>query len=206
MSKHQQLNYSRTVPAPFMKRLWLCVLAFFLLLCTQSIYAQERSKVLMLQVQSDPSGLYLDAQMNLVLPPEVQEVLNKGIALHFIATATVYRKRWYWFDAVDAQRSRSVRLSFQPILQHYRVSIGGLNQTFNTLPEALSLLGSISRWRIADAGIVRASGGQTLVFTFELDRSRLPQMFQLSIAGEQVWQIRLTQEVDLHIPQPEVAQ
>lgn len=172
-----------------------------LILGAVNTWALEQSRMVTLKVRSDETGVYVDAQMDLVLPEIVHEALDKGIALHFVSTVVVERERWYWFDAVDVYESRTVKLSYQPLLQHYRVTIGGLNQTFSTLPSALNFVGNIAHWRIADAAVVDRSTRQILVFTFELDRKQLPRLFQLSGTGEQEWGVSITQQVDLSLIQ-----
>lgn len=183
-------------------RLWCwCGIVLFCLLGAwpAGVWSAERSRISLLQIQADQGALYLNAGIELVLPDVVQEALHKGIALHFNASAEIERVRWYWFDAVDAQESKSVRLTFQPLLQRYRVTIGGLGQTFATLPEALNFVGHISHWRIADADVLNSSGDKKLVFIFELDRSRLPRLFQVGVADQEEWGLSLKQEVDLQI-------
>ena len=76
---------------------------------------------------------------------------RRGIALHFRAEAALYRPRWYWRDERIGRVRRRWRLTYQPLSNSFRVSIGALHQTYASLPEAMSAITRISRWPVADA-------------------------------------------------------
>lgn len=181
----------------------LALVGVFLLLMMFALQpparAAENGRIATLEVHAKGDGLYLNAQVELVLSNEMRNALEKGITLYFLYSVELKRERWYWFDAVDAQKERSVRLSFQPLLQQYRVTIGSLGTSFDSLAQALNFAGYVSDWRIADASVLKYSGNKRLIFTVELDRSKLPRPFQLSIEQQEGWQLNLKQQVDLQI-------
>jgi hypothetical protein len=43
-------------------------------------------------------GVYLSAAVQFELPSLVEDVLDKGIAIYFVAEAELYQERWYWTD------------------------------------------------------------------------------------------------------------
>ncbi len=47
-----------------------------------------------LRVERTDEGLLLSARLNIRLPGAVEEALDKGIPIHFVADATVMRERW----------------------------------------------------------------------------------------------------------------
>jgi len=63
------------------------------------------------------------------------------------------------------------------------------NQNYDTLPEALSAVQRLSRWRIADNTEVEADLAHKLEFRFNLDLSQLPRPFQIGVAGQKDWTI-----------------
>ena len=115
-----------------------------------------------LKVVRTEDGVYLSAIVQFELPPVVEDALSKGIALFFVVEADVYRDRWYWTDRRVASATRTIRLVFQPLTRRWRVNIvtglinnsaglrATLNQNYDTLPEAMSAVQRLSRWRIAD--------------------------------------------------------
>lgn len=175
---------------------WMVALFFSL---SVNVGAQSKNSIQLLRAYEQADGLYLDVQMSLTLPPEVIDALQKGIVLYFVMHADVKRERWYWFDATDAQTTKSIKLSYQPLLQQYRVSVGGIGQSLATLPEALNVIGTVSQWHIMDSRTLAISGRKRLNFTFELDHSKLPSPFQFSVNNNDEWLIQLTQSVDLQL-------
>ena len=83
--------------------------------------------------------------------------------MFFVAEADIYRDRWYWTDQRVASAARTLRLAYQPLTGRWRVNIvsglitsssglrATLNQNFDTLPEALSAVQRVARWKIAEA-------------------------------------------------------
>lgn len=126
-------------------------------------------------------GLELSFATRFELSRAAEEALNKGVPLYFVAEAAVRRSRWYWRDARVANVERSWRLAWQPLTRQYRVSTGGLHQSFATLDEALAVLRGVSNWRIAEAKDVDDSSGYYLEFSYKLDVSQLPRPMQIGL-------------------------
>lgn len=175
--------------------IFTCLLNFVIL---NSVAAQE-NQIENLHLYIKPDGLYLDAKMQLELSQDAIDALDKGVALHFVAHVEVKRERWYWFDATDAQAQKVIKLSYQPLLRKYRVAIGGLGQTLNSLAEALNVVGSVSQWHILDEAALDSSAHKVLLFSFDLDRSQLPSPFQYGIRNNRSWDLHLHEQVDLQM-------
>lgn len=191
LSQNRKANY-------FIRSIFFAILMFVQIFCfSMNAHAEETNKIELLRAYEQPDGLYLDVQMQLELPQEVAQVLHKGVALHFSAQVEVKRERWYWFDATDASVNKSIKLSYQPLLQQYRVSIGTVGQSFLSLSEAMEVIGFISQWFIMDSKSLSISGQKKLNFTFELDHTLLPSSFQFGVSKNDLWRIKLTQTVDL---------
>jgi hypothetical protein len=82
-----------------------------------------------------------------------------------------------------ARASREWRLSFQPLTSTWRLSQGGLGQSFASLPEALAAMTRSSGWRIADAREVEADGRHYIEFSWRLDTTQLPRPMQIGLGG-----------------------
>lgn len=182
---------------------WLiCVYFLLISLCSPMAQAQStdnQSRIEALYVKTQQGNIYIDVQVILELTPAMQDALEKGITLYFVATAEIERERWYWFNETKAIAVKEMRLSYQPLLEQYRVTIGGLSRTFSTLSEALNLIGYIGSWHIANANALEGSGSKKLMFTFKLDHERLSRIFQLGVARDDEWRLSLYQEVDLDV-------
>ena len=89
-------------------------------------------------------ALNLEFVARVDLPKAVEDALQRGVPIYFVAEAVVLRNRWYWRDARAASVSRSWRLAWQPLTRQYKVSTGGLNQSYQSLSEALGSLRGVS--------------------------------------------------------------
>jgi hypothetical protein len=144
-------------------------------------------------------GLQLSFSTRFELPRQVEEALIKGLPVYFVAEVEVLRNRWYWRDARVARASRSWRLSWQPLTRQYRVSTGGLHQSFETLAEAMASLRGVSGWRIADAKDIEDDGRYYLEFSYKLDTSQLPKPMQIGLGAPQGWTLSVERNVPLNL-------
>lgn len=142
-----------------------------------------------LAVRRQPDGaLVLDFSLRVALPRAVEDALQRGVPLYFETEAAVYRPRWYWRDERVARQTRQWRLSYQPLTESYRVSLGGLHQGYATLGEALASMTRIARWRIAEAPQLEADEQRYYVeWHWRLDTSQLPRPMQLGIGNQADW-------------------
>jgi len=126
-------------------------------------------------------GLELSFQARFELSRAAEDALHKGVPLFFVAEAQVMRSRWYWRDAPVGRAERVWRLAWQPLTRQYRVSTGGLHQSFPSLAEALASLRSQSGWRIAEPRDIEDDGRYYLEFSYKLDVTQLPRPMQIGL-------------------------
>lgn len=163
--------------------------------------AAAPTEITRLRVERADDGVYLSANVRFDLPAVVEDALLKGIAIFFVVEADIYRDRWYWTDPRVASAARTLRLAYQPLTGRWRVNIvsglitsssglrATLNQNYETLPEALSAIQRLTRWKIAEASEVEADANYALELNFRLDLSQLPRPFQIGVAGQRDWTI-----------------
>ncbi len=183
-------------------------LCAFLLFFSQAPRAAELAQ---LSVERVDDGVYLSATVRFDLSAVVEDALLKGIPMFFVAEADIYLSRWYWVDKRVASATRTIRLAYQPLMRRWRVNIvngpinnsvglrATLNQNYDSLPEALSAVQRLSRWRIADNSEVEADAGYKLDFRFNLDLSQLPRPFQIGVARQKDWTISAQQNERLQL-------
>jgi len=201
-------------PALTTKRLvwsWLC--ACVLLLTGWPAVAAEvnSAEVTQLQVERTDDGVLLSATVHFDLPQVVEDALAKGIPMFFLAEATIYRDRWYWYDKRVAFATRHMRLAYQPLTRRWRLQVSAapigssgmvLGQTFETREEAVAAIQRVSRWRIADAADVDPDATHTIDFRFRLDMSQLPRPFQIGAVGQAEWIILAVRNQRLVLDNP----
>ena len=174
-------------PRPAWLRAWLAVLLALLLGGAAPAVRAETVQLVSLEVARGEDGLLLDFTTRFVLPRTVEDALLKGVPLHFVAEAALFRSRWYWRDERVARATRVWRLAWQPLTRSYRVSFGGLNQSFETLTEALAAVRGVAHWKIADAAQLDADSRYYVEFSYRLDTSALPRPMQIGLAGQADW-------------------
>lgn len=163
--------------------------------------AAATTEITQLRVERADDGVYLSANVRFDVPAVVEDALLKGIAIFFVVEADIYRDRWYWTDPRVASAARTLRLAYQPLTGRWRVNIvsglitsssglrATLNQNYETMPEALSAIQRLSRWKIAEVSEIEADANYALELNFRLDLTQLPRPFQIGVAGQRDWTI-----------------
>ncbi len=166
-----------------------------LLLSTVALWLPARSfgsttpALTLFEINRDDNAVALSYAVDFELAPSVEDALGKGIALHFVAEAQVFRNRWYWRDRRIAQAARTWRIVYQPLTSNYRVSFGGLSRSYASRAEALAAVRRSVHWRIAEPGQVEPGSRHYLEFSFRLDTSQLPRPIQIGIEGQADWSL-----------------
>lgn len=151
-----------------------------------------------MRLERTEDGVLLSTNLKFDLPPVVEDALQKGIPMFFVAEAVVFRDRWYWYDRQVATVARHMRLSYQPLTRRWRLVVShqpignsglALGQNFDTQEEAMAAVQRISRWRIADPGDLEVDARYNVDFKFRLDTSQLPRPFQIGVVGQRDWNI-----------------
>jgi len=189
---------------PVSKNAALEALTRFLIGCSLSLLlagASAATEVSQLRTERADDGIYLSALVRFELSAVVEDALLKGIPAFFVIEADIYRDLWYWRNPRVTSAARTLRLSYQPLTRRWRVNIvpglisgstglrATLSQHYDTLPEALSAVQRVARWRIAEASELDSDAPYLLSLNFRLDLSQLPRPFQIGVAGQRDWTI-----------------
>ena len=143
-----------------------------------------------LKLERRDGELTLEFNTRLILGPAIEDALQRGVPMYFVASTVVYRNRWYWRDERITRVSRSWRLAFQPLTGSWRVSqAGGLSQSYASLTDALAPLSRVSGWRLLEGEKLDSSDRYYVDFNFHLDSAQLPQPMQIDLGGD--WKLRV---------------
>jgi hypothetical protein len=158
----------------------------------------QSADVTQLRLERTEEGVLLSATVQFELPPAVDDALQKGIPMFFVAEAALLRDRWYWYDKQVASGTRHMRLSYQPLTRRWRLQVSAspigssglaLGQSFESREEALRAVQHLSRWKIAELSELEADARYSVDFRFRLDVSQLPRPFQIGAVGHAEWNI-----------------
>lgn len=64
-----------------------------------------------------------------------------------------------------------------------------LGQVFETLPQTLTAIKRISRWKIAESSDLDVGSRYRVEFRFQLDVGQLPRPFQIGALGQTEWDL-----------------
>lgn len=171
-------------------RAWLLASACVLALMASRTAHADAVNLTAFEVMRGEEGLLLNFSAKFELSRTVEDALQKGVPLVFVAEATVFGERWYWRDKRINTAMRHWRLAYQPLTRKYRVTFGGLNQNYDTLADALAALSSSVRWKIAEPSQID-NGGIYVEFAYGLDTSQMPRPMQIGIGGQSEWSLRV---------------
>ena len=170
----------------------------------QPVHAQAgNAAITLLKFERVEDEILLTANVKFELTSVVEEALQKGVPMVFVAHADIYRPRWYWTNKRVASVERHMRVAYQPLTRRWRLNVSAgeithsglgvaLNQNFDSLPDALAAVQRLSRWKIADVSEIDLDQRHQVEFRFQLDLSQLPRPFQIGMVGQTDWTISVS--------------
>ena len=166
-------------------RHWLFLLIFAPVLA----WAAE-IEVINPQLTAAEDGYLLSADFRFELTPRLEEAVNRGVTLYFVADFELRKARWYWLDNRLVARSQSFRLYYHALTRQYRLSTGGLHQSFASLSEALRMLSRLRQWQVIEsADKLKVGESYEAGLRMRLDTSQLPRPFQMTALGNKDWSL-----------------
>lgn len=129
------------------------------------------------------------------LPNQLEQALRQGVPLHFSLsyrlsspTMAAYRFR---FNQLLNDNSVQYRLSFHPLTNRYRVTVGTFSTEYDTLAAALRAIGAIANWKVLEQGELRGVAAKDVRAEIRLlfSTSKLPKPFQINALTSRSWQL-----------------
>lgn len=154
--------------------------------------ANDRSAVRHAAILATPQGYVLDADIDVVLNPTLEDALLKGINLHFLVEFELSRPRNWWFDEGIVEATRKLRIYYHLLLRRYVVETGYTTHTVSTLGEALVRLGQVEDWQVLERGALRAGKRYEGRLRLRLDTSQLPKPLSIGAVGGDRWELATT--------------
>jgi hypothetical protein len=145
------------------------------------------------QITASEDGIVVSADFSFELNERLEEAVTRGVVLYFVTEFEMTRPRWYWLDEKVVSRNQTQRLSYHALTRQYRLSKGGLHQSFDTLSEALRVLSRLRNWAVIDGrgekSVVQAGDTYMVALRMRLDINQLPRPFQISALGNKDWSL-----------------
>ena len=183
----RRLPRVRPIPA----RTWAASLAALWLAFAVGVVRADGLELTSFDLRREEEGLLLDYTARIELPRAVEDALQKGVPIYFVAQAAVFNPRWYWRDKRIARVARNWRLTWQPLTRRYRINLGSVSQGYDSLADALGAIQRATRWKLADAAALDEGERLYVEFSLKLDTSQLPRPLQIGFGGDADWDLAL---------------
>lgn len=164
-------------------------LALLVVMLASSLGAFADGRIAYAEIVPSEEGYVVNADIDVDLNRRLADAVTRGVSLYFTAEFVLERDRWYWFDELVAERALNFRLSYHAISRSYRLSIGSLHESFDTLEAAVRTMLRIRSWQIVPVDALEPNVSYSASLRFQLDTSRLPKPFQVTAIGSRDWNL-----------------
>ncbi len=138
------------------------------------------------------SAYALDANYDIALSRTLEEALQRGLPLHLVTEFELMHPRWWAFgmwDQTVADFRQQHRLSYNALTRQYRLSFGSLHQNFDTLDEALAVIGRVRQRIVFSKDDVDSDRVYIAALRLRVDTSQLPKPLQIDALGSRDWNL-----------------
>lgn len=143
-----------------------------------------------IEISGEGDAWLLSADFVVPLSSRMEDAVQRGVALYFVAEFELVRPRWYWWDERAVRTTQTYRLSFHPLTSQYRLAIGGYQLQFPTLGEAVRTMSLIRGWRVAEVDRLKSGAAYEGQLRLRLDTSQLPKPFQITAITNADWNLQ----------------
>ena len=143
-------------------------------------------------IQHRDNALVVNATHVITLSHVLEDALERGVPLNFVTEVEVEFPRWYFLNLWNKSLARwrnEQRLSYNVLTRQYRLSIGTLYQHFDSLAEALAIIGSTRERMITPSDPLTPGEVHVAAIRLYLDTSQLPKPLQINALGSRDWNL-----------------
>jgi hypothetical protein len=139
-------------------------------------------------IEAAEEGYRLNAAYSFDLNHGVEDALQYGVAVNFTTEIAFTRPRWYWFDEKAVTARRTHKLWYNVLTRQYHVQIvGSVQQTFESLDDALFFIRRPTRWVVAPRGALKVGEVYNVTLSMGMDRDFLPKPIQVNAFNNRDW-------------------
>ena len=168
---------------------WILVVVYSMTFWVSIAHADE-IKFQKVNLRAVEKAWVLDADVSLELTPALEQLVNKGVTLHFVTEFQLTKNRWYWFDAKTVEVQRVSKISYQALTNQYRVTLGSFTLNAANLKQAIAAVKTIEDWAVIElAGIDQNQTYQAAV-RMRLDTNQFAKPFQVNAINSKSWNLQ----------------
>lgn len=168
------------------------LLALQLLLACACAQAQAADgiEVTRAGIEASEDGYRLKAEYVFDLNVGIEDAIQHGVQLYFTTEVQLTRPRWYWYDDRAVSQRQTMRIWYNVLTRQYQVGVmGGMQQSFPTLDDAMVLIRRPSRWLIAPRGALKPGETYNVTLRMFMDRERLSKPIQINATSNKQWRL-----------------
>lgn len=130
------------------------------------------------------------------LPDQLKEALKQGVPLHFnlswqLSAPSMSSYKFKFDQLLNNDSTIQYKLSFHPLTNRYRVTVGTFSTEYDTLETALRAVGAVANWKVLSKGALRdvAAKDTKAEIRLLLTTAKLPKPFQINALTSKNWHL-----------------
>ena len=130
------------------------------------------------------------------LPDQLKEALKQGVPLHFnlswqLSAPSMSSYKFKFDQLLNNDSTIQYKLSFHPLTNRYRVTIGTFSTEYDTLETALRAVGAVANWKVLSKGALSdvAAKDTKAEIRLLLTTAKLPKPFQINALTSKNWHL-----------------
>ena len=174
-------------------RLLACQL--LLVFACATAHAADGIEITKAAIEASEDGYRLDTAYAFDLNHGLKDAIQHGVQLHFTTEVELTRPRWWWRDEQAVSERRTIRISYDVLTRQDYVHVvgsqqmGGFQQSFQTLDEAMFLIRRPNRWLIAPRGALKRGEVYNVSLRMFMDREYLQKPLQVNAFNDSDWRL-----------------
>lgn len=130
------------------------------------------------------------------LPDQLKEALKQGVPLHFnlswqLSAPSMSSYKFKFDQLLNNDSTIQYKLSFHPLTNRYRVTVGTFSTEYDTLETALRAVGAVANWKVLSKGTLSdvAAKDTKAEIRLLLTTAKLPKPFQINALTSKNWHL-----------------
>lgn len=149
--------------------------------------ASSGERVVKVEPRIRDDKLYIDADVEFELSPELRTAAEKGVPLYFTVEVELAQPRWYWFDKNVVKEQQTWQVVYNALTRQWRVGTGDLSLPESSMNDALGMLRHIRGWAVAYVADLDHDQEYQGRLRLRLDTSLLARPFQVDAINSSAW-------------------
>ena len=145
---------------------------------------------------TDGGQLSVSSRFQTELPDQLQQALRRGVPLNFtlgwqLSAPTVASYRFKFDQLIGDDSNIYYKLTFHPLTNRYRVTVGAFSTDYDTLDAALRAIGAVANWKVLHKGTLSGTEARETKAEIRLllSTSKLPKPFQINALTSKNWHL-----------------